>query len=127
MAVQADLYQTRSEALRTQLKQISWVFGDKFKDNEPHHRKTFNVVFAPSKDSDQPGCPPSLISLHCPNEVSLGPMLSSKCTGMTDQTGRMPSLIIVILHCLFSYGAARLFCLLLHQNTLWVPEEQVCI
>ena len=28
---------------------------------------------APSEDSDQPGHPPSLISLRCPHEVSLGP------------------------------------------------------
>ena len=28
---------------------------------------------APSEDSDQPGHPPSLISLRCPHEESLGP------------------------------------------------------
>ena len=28
---------------------------------------------APNEDSDQPGHSPSLISLHCPHEESLGP------------------------------------------------------
>ena len=32
-------------------------------------------VFVPSEDSDQPGHPPSLISLRCPHEESLGPYL----------------------------------------------------
>ena len=30
--------------------------------------KTNNMTFAPSKDSDQPGHPPSLTSLSCPRE-----------------------------------------------------------
>ena len=29
--------------------------------------------WAPSEDSDQPGHPPSLISLRCPHEETLGP------------------------------------------------------
>ena len=29
--------------------------------------------YMPSEDSDQPGHPPSLISLRCPHEESLGP------------------------------------------------------
>ena len=36
--------------------------------NEPPHDKTNKMAFAPSKDSDQPGHPPSLISLRCPHE-----------------------------------------------------------
>ena len=43
------------------------------KENEPPHDKTNNVACAPSKDSDQPGHAPSLISLCCPHEESLGP------------------------------------------------------
>ena len=43
--------------------------------NEPLHDKTNKMTFVPSKDSDQPGQPPSLISLHCPHEDSLGPWL----------------------------------------------------
>ena len=38
---------------------------------------------APSEDSDQPGHPPSLISLCCPHEESLGPQLPIKCTVKT--------------------------------------------
>ena len=33
--------------------------------NEPPDDKTNKMACAPSKDSDQPGHPPSLISLHC--------------------------------------------------------------
>ena len=33
--------------------------------NEPRHEKTNKMTFAPSEDSDQPGHPPSLISLRC--------------------------------------------------------------
>ena len=40
--------------------------------NEPPHNKTNEVACAPSEDSDQPGHPPSLISLRCPHEESLG-------------------------------------------------------
>ena len=35
--------------------------------------KTNKMTCAPSEDSDQPGHPPSLISLRCPQEESLGP------------------------------------------------------
>ena len=41
--------------------------------NEPSHDKTNKMTCAPSEDSDQPGHPPSLISLRCPHEESLGP------------------------------------------------------
>ena len=41
--------------------------------NEPPHDKTNKIACAPSEDSDQPGHPPSLISLRCPHEESLGP------------------------------------------------------
>ena len=38
---------------------------------------------APSEDSDQPGHPPSRISLRCPHEEALGPQLPKKCTATT--------------------------------------------
>ena len=38
---------------------------------------------APSEDSDQPGHPPSLISLRCPREECLGPWLPSERTAKT--------------------------------------------
>ena len=41
--------------------------------NEPLHNKTNKVACEPSEDSGQPGHPPSLISLCCPHEESLGP------------------------------------------------------
>ena len=41
---------------------------------EPPLDKTNKMVCVPSgEDSDQPGHPPSLISLRCPHEESLGP------------------------------------------------------
>ena len=40
---------------------------------EPPRDKTNQMVCAPSEDSDQPGNPPSLISLSCPCEETLGP------------------------------------------------------
>ena len=50
---------------------------------------------APSEDWDQPGHPPSLISLRCPHEEALGAWLAIERTAKTDQTGRMPRLIRV--------------------------------
>ena len=46
----------------------------------------------PSKDSDQPGQPPSLISLCCPPVEILGPELPTECTAKTDQSVQMPKL-----------------------------------
>ena len=44
---------------------------------EPPHDKTNNIACAPREVSDQPGHPPSLISLRCPHEETLGPQLLS--------------------------------------------------
>ena len=41
--------------------------------DEPRHDKTNKMACAPSEDLDQPGHPPSLISLRCQHEESLGP------------------------------------------------------
>ena len=40
---------------------------------EPPHDKTNKMACAPSEDSDQPGHPPSLISVRCLHVESLGP------------------------------------------------------
>ena len=40
---------------------------------EPPHDKSSKMACAPSEDTDQPGHPPSLISLCCPHEETLGP------------------------------------------------------
>ena len=40
---------------------------------EPLHDNTKKMTCVPSEDSDQPGLPSSLISLHCPHEEILGP------------------------------------------------------
>ena len=51
--------------------------------NEPPHDKTNKMACAPSEDSDQPGHPPSLISLRCPHEESFGPLLPIERTAKT--------------------------------------------
>ena len=43
--------------------------------NELTHDKTNKMICAPSEDTDQPGHPPSLISLRCPHEGTLGTQL----------------------------------------------------
>ena len=47
---------------------------------EPQHDKTNKMTCVPSKNSDQPGHPPTLISLRCPHEEALGPLLLIKRT-----------------------------------------------
>ena len=53
------------------------------KSYEPPCDKTNKMACAPSEDSDQPGHLPSLISLRCPHEESLGPKLSNERTAKT--------------------------------------------
>ena len=56
------------------------------------------MTCAPSEDLDQPGHPPSLISLLCLHEETLGP-LPIECTVKTDQTGQTVRLICVFAGC----------------------------
>ena len=51
--------------------------------------KTNKMICAPSKDSDQPGHPPSLISLRCPLEEALGPGLPIEHTAKTQRVLRL--------------------------------------
>ena len=51
--------------------------------NEPPHGKTNKMICAPSEDSDQPGHLPSLLSLRCPHEETLGPKLPIERTAKT--------------------------------------------
>ena len=53
----------------------------------------------PSEDSSQPWHPPSLISLRCLYEETLGPELPIEYTVKTDQSGRMRRLIEVFAGC----------------------------
>ena len=43
--------------------------------------------------TDQPGHPPSLISLRCPHEETLGPLLPIERTAKTDQNRQMPRMM----------------------------------
>ena len=65
----------------------------------PLHDKTNNMSCAPGEDSDQPGLSPSLISFH----YALNRYLRAQCFFMraekTDQTERVPRLILVFPGC----------------------------
>ena len=87
-----------------------WWFGFFICINEPPHDKSKTNACAPSEDSDQPGHPPSLISLRCPHEETLGPEIPTERTANTliqqnacapsedsDQPGHPPSLIRVFV------------------------------
>ena len=50
---------------------------------EPPHDKTNKMIFAPSKDADQPGHPLSLIRVCCLHEETLGPQLPIEHTVKT--------------------------------------------
>ena len=50
---------------------------------EPQHNKTNKMTCVPSEDSDQPGRPPSRISLPWVHEETLGPKLLIECTAKT--------------------------------------------
>ena len=57
----------------------------RFHINEPPQDKTNKMARAPSEDSDQPGHPPSLISLRCLHEESFCPnchILDYVCTNV---------------------------------------------
>ena len=59
------LLKIRHHALRNAENSVPPLFFEKAGDNKR--------ACAPSEDSDQPGHPPSLISLRCAYEESLGP------------------------------------------------------
>ena len=77
---------------------------------EPPHDKTNKMTCASSEDSDQPGHLPSLISLRCPHEESLGDLATHWAHSKdSDQTGQMPRLIWVfawrtVILLVFSWG-----------------------
>ena len=50
------------------------------REGEFTNEQTNKMTCAPSEDSDQPGHPPSLISLRCPHKETLGLWLSIKHT-----------------------------------------------
>ena len=52
-----------------------YISGRHMLSGEPARDQTNKVACAPSEDSDQP----SLISLRCPHEESLGPQLTIEC------------------------------------------------
>ena len=65
---------------------VVYLMADKynFLMCEPEHDKT-SMTCAPTEDSDQTGYSPSLISLRCPHEDTLGPHLHTERTVKTGQ------------------------------------------
>ena len=61
------------------MKRICAAYVDSRKKRfEPPHNKTNKMTFVPSKDSDQPGHPPSLIRVFAVRSMgSLGPNFAS--------------------------------------------------
>ena len=78
---------------------------------EPPHDKTNKMACAPSKDSDRPGHPPSLITVFAVHmKKSFGPKLEIECTAKTDQTGQMTDLSLCWTHmpfCWFCHEATQ--------------------
>ena len=69
---------------------------DKIKvEIELEHDRTYKMACVPSKDSNQPGHLPSLISLLCTQWVVQDPNFLHADSEDSDQTGRMPRLIWV--------------------------------
>ena len=68
--------------LPAQLKPVLKRYVASRQTNEPRHDKP-NKMCAPSEDSDLPGHLPSLISLRCRHEESLGTELPTECTAKT--------------------------------------------
>ena len=62
--------------------------------NEPQHSKTNKMTCATSKDSDQPGNPPSL-AIACAQWIAKDVRLL-RADSEDDQTGRLPILICVL-------------------------------
>ena len=60
---------------------------------EPPHDKTNKMACAPREDSDQPGHPPSLISISCRMMKAWVFSYPLSASEGSDQTGRMPRLI----------------------------------
>ena len=93
---------------------FSWTFFIFFcvpqiftiKDFEPPHEKTNKMACAPSKDSDQPGHQPSLISLRCPHDAREESDRLGECPGWSESSLGAHSL------CWFCHVAAHLYCFL---------------
>ena len=73
--------------------------------NEPQYDKTNKMTCAPSKDSDQPALPRSLIRM-CAVRF-MGSFLHADSED-SDQTGRMPRLISFFSICWFCHAVARM-------------------
>ena len=78
------------------LQQTSLLF-------EPQHDKTNKTPYAPSEDWDQPGHPPSLISLHCGLKECFF-MRTAKtdqtrwCPGWSDLSPQCAQVILLVCH-----------------------------
>ena len=75
--------------LQSKSWQLNWAFPKK--PFEPPHDKTNKMISVPREDSNQPGHPPSLISLRCAiSGLAKDPIFLHTDSKDSDQTGRMP-------------------------------------
>ena len=77
----------------------------------------------PSKDSDQPEHPPSLVSLHCPHEEALGSWPPIEITVMTDRQADLSLHQVHMSFCWFCHAVAHF---LAHQRRRLTGELIVC-
>ena len=71
---------------------------------ESQHDKTNKMTCVPSKDSDQPGHPPSLIRVFSLHGGSIGSLTTHKVQSEdSDQTGRMPRLTRAFTGCTWNF------------------------
>ena len=77
----------------------------------------------PSKDSDQPEHPPSLVSLHCPHEEALGSWPPIEITVMTDRQADLSFHQVQMSFCWFCHAVAHF---LAHQRRRLTGELIVC-
>ena len=110
--------------------QFVWFCNDKprsfvsYTPDEPPHDKTNIITWAHGEDSDQPGHPPSLISLRCVPKDSQGPNASScgqrrhrsdGCPGWSESLLDAQVILLVLLRLVCVFTFFLLF--------LLVPEE----
>ena len=91
---------------------------------EPQHNKTNKMTCVPSKDSDQPGHPPSLISLHSVHEETLGPYypLSAQQRHWSDWldagcAGRIGGFLMTWLNYKWCWSIKESWCHMTNQTT----------
>ena len=125
MAGHAQLKFVMTECSKTQIRLAGLMWSTSLHLSskqwlELPHDNTNKITCADSEDSDQPGHQPSLISLRCPHEETLGPQLPIEHTVKTlIRLGRCPGwsesllgayVILLVLLCCSSFITQLIHC-----------------